>query len=351
MAAEDHPGAGAGRGLRLLPGRAAQDRRGQERGRLVRGPAADGRRRYQLAHRPAPLPGALADTGPGRHGGDRHRRRAALPRPARPRRHRIRSPGAQADRQRPGRGRPAVLHHRVQRGHADRPPVPAGHRGRRPRGLDAALPPLPRRLHPRPADHGRASRHRPAADRPARLAGLPAPWRRPGPARAAVRGRRAAAGGRRRADGPGRVAAERQRPRPRPAARHRPRRRPLLEGRPVLRQPRRPVPRGGRPLRRRLGAQPGQPGRVPDRRRDRRRGPAWRYSGRRRECDQARDRRRRRPPSGSFSPGRNAPRDGSSRHRDRGSARPGSRRPSSRAGSTCRKTAGSRAPRPRRAAS
>ena len=36
----DHPAAGGGRGRRLLLGRAAEDRRGQERGQLVRGPAA-----------------------------------------------------------------------------------------------------------------------------------------------------------------------------------------------------------------------------------------------------------------------------------------------------------------------
>ena len=49
----------------------------------------------------------------------------------------------------------------------------------------------------------RAGRRQPAADRPARLAGLPALRHRPGPAGAAVRGRRAAAGGRRRRAGQG----------------------------------------------------------------------------------------------------------------------------------------------------
>ena len=94
---------------------------------------------------------------------------------------------------------------------------------------------------------------------------------RPGPARAAVRGRRAAAGRRRRAGGPGRVAAEWQRARPRPGGRDRPGRRPVLEGRAALRQPRRSRPRGRRPLRRRLDAQLREPGRVAAHRRDLRR--------------------------------------------------------------------------------
>ena len=50
-----------------------------------------------------------------------------------------------------------------------------------------------------------------------------------------------------RAFGPGRVAAERQRARPGPGNRDRPGRRPVLEGRPALRQPRRPRPRGRQP--------------------------------------------------------------------------------------------------------
>ena len=183
VADQDHPAAGGGREPRLLLGRAAEDRRGQERGQLVRGPAADDRHRYQLAHRPAPFPGALADTRPGRHGGDRRRRRAALPRPACPHRHRVWSPGAQVCRQRLGSGGPAVRHGLVDRADADRLPLPAGHRGGRPRGVDAALPPLPRRLYPGPADADRAGGHQPAAGRPARLAGLPALRASAGPCR------------------------------------------------------------------------------------------------------------------------------------------------------------------------
>ena len=44
---------------------------GQAGGRMVRGPAADDRYWYRAAHRPAPLPSALADTRPGRDRGDR----------------------------------------------------------------------------------------------------------------------------------------------------------------------------------------------------------------------------------------------------------------------------------------